>query len=176
MPTANSRARKPDSAASYQCTECGTQYAKWVGRCGECQTWGSVEERGAAKSAPKTVATMPTQKARPIGEVAVDDAAVVPTGVGELDRVLGGGLVPGAVVLLAGEPGVGKSTLLLEAAAAYAAAGGDRRLVVTGEESTAQVRLRADRIGAVHAEPAPGRRDRPGGRARPYRGGRSRAC
>src|ERR1041384_2331546 len=87
MATPNSRSRKADAAASYQCTECGTQYAKWVGRCGECQTWGSVEERGAAKSAPKTVATMPTQKARPIGEVAVDDAAAVPTGVGELDRV-----------------------------------------------------------------------------------------
>ena len=145
----NTRTRKADASAAYHCTECGTQFAKWVGRCSECQVWGSVEERGAAKSAPKTVASVPTQQARPIGEVDVDDAAAVPTGIGELDRVLGGGLVPGAVVLLAGEPGIGKSTLLLEAAAAYAATGA-RTLVITGEESAAQVRLRADRIGAVH--------------------------
>jgi DNA repair protein RadA/Sms len=146
--TSSTRSRKPDAASAYQCTECGTQFAKWIGRCSECQTWGSVEERGAAKSAPKTVASMPAQAARPIGEVDVQDAAAVPTGIGELDRVLGGGLVPGAVVLLAGEPGIGKSTLLLEAAAAYAQTGA-RTLVVTGEESAAQVRLRADRIGAL---------------------------
>jgi DNA repair protein RadA/Sms len=151
MAVNNTRARKPDASAAYHCTECGTQFAKWVGRCSECSTWGSVEERGAAKSAPKTVASVPTQQARPIGEVLVDDAAAVPTGVGELDRVLGGGLVPGAVVLLAGEPGIGKSTLLLEAAAAYAASSpAARTLVITGEESAAQVRLRADRIGALH--------------------------
>src|SRR5882672_10674549 len=123
MAANNTRTLKPNAAAAYHCTECGTEFAKWIGRCSECQTWGSVEERGAAKSAPRTVASMPSQQARPIGEVDVDDAAAVPTGIGELDRVLGGGLVPGAVVLLAGEPGIGKSTLLLEAAAAYAATG-----------------------------------------------------
>jgi DNA repair protein RadA/Sms len=89
------------------------------------------------------------QKARPIGELDPDDARARPTGVGELDRVLGGGLVPGSVVLLAGEPGVGKSTLLLDVAHRFAA-GGQRALIVTGEESPAQVRVRAERTGAVH--------------------------
>jgi DNA repair protein RadA/Sms len=91
-----------------------------------------------------------TAPARPIGEIDVEAARARPTGVGELDRVLGGGLVPGAVLLLAGEPGVGKSTLLLEVARRYAAAGGPAALVVTGEESAAQVRLRAERTGALH--------------------------
>ena len=84
----------------------------------------------------------------PIGKVDAAHAAARPTGLDELDRVLGGGLVPGAVLLLAGEPGVGKSTLLLEAGALVAASG--PVLYITGEESAAQVRLRADRIGAVH--------------------------
>jgi len=88
--------------------------------------------------------------ARPIAEIDVEAARCRPTGVPELDRVLGGGLVPGAVVLLAGEPGVGKSTLLLEVARQYAAAGGLPALVVTGEESMAQVRLRAERTAALH--------------------------
>lgn len=92
-------------------------------------------------------AVQPTSTALPIGQVDATAARAVPTGMGELDRVLGGGLVPGAVVLLAGEPGVGKSTMLLAAGALAAERG--RVLYVTGEESAAQVRLRADRIGAV---------------------------
>ncbi len=92
-----------------------------------------------------------TGPARPIGDVSPEDARARPTGVGELDRVLGGGLVPGSVVLLAGEPGVGKSTLLLEVAHRFACSGG-RSLIVTGEESMAQVRLRAERIACVHPE------------------------
>jgi DNA repair protein RadA/Sms len=107
----------------------------------------------AASAAPiRTPPARPApvqQKARPIGELDPDDARARPTGVGELDRVLGGGLVPGSVVLLAGEPGVGKSTLLLDVAHRFAA-GGQRALIVTGEESPAQVRLRAERTGAVH--------------------------
>jgi len=120
---------------------------KWVGRCPECQAWGSVEEIGILK--PRTVKAGPvTAPARPIDQVSAATAKARSTGVPELDRVLGGGVVPGAVVLLAGEPGVGKSTLLLEVAAAGATP--ERPvLVVTGEESTAQVRLRADRIGAL---------------------------
>lgn len=127
---------------------------RWVGRCPECQEWGTVAEAApvAARSAGLRVALdggTVTAPARPMTEVDVTTARAVPTGVGELDRVLGGGLVPGAVVLVAGEPGVGKSTLLLEAAAAVARTGG-RALYVTGEESAAQVRLRAERTGAVH--------------------------
>ncbi|CAM5383631.1 DNA repair protein RadA [Streptomyces fumanus] len=101
---------------SYRCTECGWQTAKWLGRCPECQAWGTIEEYGA----PAVRTTTPgrvTTSAVPIGQVDGRQATARSTGVPELDRVLGGGLVPGAVVLLAGEPGVGKSTLLLDVAA-----------------------------------------------------------
>ncbi len=148
---------KSAAAAVYQCSECGWQSMKWAGRCGGCQQWGTVVESrvpaarlpGLARGGParQTRLGLATTAAVPIAEVDASLAQARPTGLGELDRVLGGGLVPGAVVLLAGEPGVGKSTLLLEAGALAARA--DRVLYVTGEESAAQVRLRADRIGAV---------------------------
>ncbi|MBV9291662.1 MAG: DNA repair protein RadA [Frankiales bacterium] len=132
---------------AFRCDECGLEVAKWVGRCPECQAWGTIAELGAARSA--IVAPGPvTAPALRIADVSVDDANHRPTGVAELDRVLGGGLVPGSVVLLAGEPGVGKSTLLVTAAARIAQSG-RRCLVVTGEESAAQVRLRAGRIDAL---------------------------
>jgi DNA repair protein RadA/Sms len=147
-------AKSSAGAAAYRCTECGWQAAKWAGRCGECQAWGTVEEAASPRPARtgiravsyRTAAPVSTP-ARPIGQVDATDARARPTGLDELDRVLGGGLVPGAVLLLAGEPGVGKSTLLLEAGALAAEAG--PVLYVTGEESAAQVRSRADRIGAV---------------------------
>jgi DNA repair protein RadA/Sms len=134
--------------ATYRCSECGWETAKWVGRCGECQAWGSVAE---AASAPvgRTAASPVSTPAVPIGQVSVVEAQSYSSGVPELDRVLGGGLVPGAAILLAGEPGVGKSTLLLEVAAQTARLG-RRTLYVTGEESASQVRLRADRTGGVH--------------------------
>ncbi|MBW9209478.1 DNA repair protein RadA [Mumia sp. zg.B21] len=132
-----------------RCTECGWTSTKWVGRCGECQAWGTVQEVGAPSPATRTAATTVTRSALPIGQVDVESSRSQPTGVAELDRVLGGGFVPGAVVLLAGEPGVGKSTLLLEVAARWAR-GLATTLYVSGEESVAQVRLRADRTGAVH--------------------------
>jgi DNA repair protein RadA/Sms len=156
------------SVSGFRCTECGWQAPKWTGRCGECQTWGTVEEiapsrlvragiraagysgLGAAggQRGPGGLGGGPVSTpAVPIGKVDASAASARPTGLDELDRVLGGGLVPGAVLLLAGEPGVGKSTLLLEAGALVAASG--PVLYVTGEESAAQVRLRADRIGAV---------------------------
>ncbi|WP_104433760.1 DNA repair protein RadA [Kineococcus xinjiangensis] len=131
----------------YRCGECGWVTAKWVGRCGECQAWGTVEEVGTAVVRTTAAATV-REPARPIADVDVEAARAQPTGVDEFDRVLGGGLVPGAVVLLAGEPGVGKSTLLLDAAS-RAAATGRTVLYVTAEESAAQVRLRAERIGAL---------------------------
>lgn len=131
---------------TFRCTECGWSTLKWVGRCGECQAWGTVDEAGAP--APASVAPAPvSSRARPITEIEVETAEAVPTGIDELDRVLGGGAVPGGVVLLAGEPGVGKSTLLLEVAAMRASSG--PVLYVTGEESAGQVRLRAERLGAL---------------------------
>ena len=135
--------------SAYRCAQCGATAPRWVGRCPECQAWGSVSASAAhIRTAPARPVPV-QQQARPIGELDPDDARARPTGVDELDRVLGGGLVPGSVVLLAGEPGVGKSTLLLDVAHRFAA-GGQRALIVTGEESPAQVRLRAERTGAVH--------------------------
>lgn len=131
----------------YRCSECGWTTTKWVGRCGECQVWGSVEEIAA----PKRLSLVPgavTKDASPIGEVDLSSAAARSTGVSELDRVLGGGLVPGAAILLAGEPGVGKSTLLLSVCA-KSASRGMRALYISGEESASQVRLRAERISAI---------------------------
>jgi DNA repair protein RadA/Sms len=132
---------------SFRCSECGWTAGKWVGRCGECQAWGTVLD-ASSPTVRTTTAGPVSAPARPIADVDVAAAQSRPTGVGELDRVLGGGLVPGSVVLLAGEPGVGKSTLLLDVAARFAESG--RALYVTAEESAAQVRLRADRIGALH--------------------------
>lgn len=146
------------SANAFRCTECGWTTAKWVGRCGECQQWGTVEEVGGAVTAKTTVASSVQNPARPIAEVDSRVAQYMSTCNPEFDRVLGGGLVPGAVILMAGEPGVGKSTLLLDVAATFArgqgATGGASAkphnvLYVTGEESAAQVKLRADRINAV---------------------------
>ncbi len=136
--------------AAYRCSECGWQTAKWAGRCGECQAWGTVGEAEAPRArltAPATGVPLPT----PIGEVDLHEAIARPTGVDELDRVLGGGLVPGAVVLVAGEPGIGKSTLLLDVAARAGRDPAETRpvLYVSGEESAAQIRLRAERIGAL---------------------------
>ncbi|MEW9264091.1 DNA repair protein RadA [Kineococcus endophyticus] len=149
MPAKSSTARgsSAKSRPAYKCAECGWTTAKWVGRCGECQAWGTVEEVGAVTVRTTTAAPV-REPARPIAEVDVEAARATPTGVDEFDRVLGGGLVPGAVVLMAGEPGVGKSTLLLDAAS-RAAATGRTVLYVTAEESAAQVRLRAERIGAL---------------------------
>ncbi|MBJ2120714.1 DNA repair protein RadA [Arthrobacter sp. MSA 4-2] len=132
---------------TYRCAECGWTTAKWVGRCGECQAWGTVEETGQPV-ARTTAAAVVTQVAQRIADVDATTAAFQATRIDELDRVLGGGLVPGAVILLAGEPGVGKSTLLLDVAARVARLGRDV-LYVTGEESAAQVKLRAERIAAV---------------------------
>ncbi|HLT09554.1 MAG TPA: DNA repair protein RadA [Micromonosporaceae bacterium] len=137
----------------YECDVCGHRPPKWVGCCPECGSWGSVVEAAPTTTTASTAARPPAQPARPIATVSVEAARARPTGVGELDRVLGGGLVPGGVVLLAGEPGVGKSTLLLDVAqhwAAGAAAEAGPALVVSGEESASQVRLRAERIGALH--------------------------
>jgi len=131
----------------FRCVECGWTTQKWVGRCGECQTWGSVEEVSAPKKL-SLVAGHVTTAALPIGDVSLEKAKARSSGVSELDRVLGGGLVPGAAILLAGEPGVGKSTLLLSVTA-ESARQGITALYISGEESASQVRLRAERLNAI---------------------------
>ena len=121
---------------------------KWVGRCPECQGWGTVQEAEATAGRVQAVAVPESRRARPIVEVSLDPVARRRTGEAELDRVLGGGVVPGSVILLSGEPGVGKSTLLL-AVASHVAAMGARVLYVSAEESLGQVRLRAERTGTL---------------------------
>jgi DNA repair protein RadA/Sms len=128
------------AAVQHACTECGTVSGRWFGRCPGCGAFGTlVEQRaGAAHGAA----------ARPLlrlVDVQADEAERIPTGVDELDRVLGGGLVPASLVLVGGEPGVGKSTLLLSALTSMSVT--RRALLITGEESVAQVKLRADRLG-----------------------------
>ncbi len=146
---------------SFRCNECSHSTPKWAGRCPGCGSWGTLQERaelatvggGADRgSARVPAALLPSTPAAPLTTIDATTTRAVPTGVGELDRVLGGGIVPGAVVLLAGEPGAGKSTLLLEVVHRWALGGRGRALYVTGEESTGQVRLRAERTGTVHED------------------------
>ncbi|WP_291795866.1 ATPase domain-containing protein, partial [Brevibacterium sp.] len=134
----------------YECTACGYKTAKWLGRCPQCREWGTIEESVPAHRTVRTQAKPASQGtgATPITEVDRTLAEARSTHIPEFDRVLGGGLVPGAVVLLAGEPGVGKSTLLLEVGS-WTARQGAQVLYVTGEESAAQVRLRAERVDAL---------------------------
>jgi DNA repair protein RadA/Sms len=136
--------------ASFKCTECGWTGPKWVGRCPECQAWSSVTEVSAAPTRAglrsTTTGTAPNKPARAVKDIPVGEVERTSTGLAELDRVLGGGLVAGQCVLLAGEPGVGKSTLLLEAADKFAK-NGKKVLYVSGEESSEQISIRAKRIG-----------------------------
>jgi len=128
------------------CTECGTACPRWLGKCPGCGAFGTLaEELHASDAGARSArARAPTQ----LGEVSASEGQRISTGVPELDRVLGGGLVPASLVLVGGEPGVGKSTLLLSALGAIAREG-RRALLVTGEESTAQVALRASRLGGA---------------------------
>lgn len=134
---------------TYACTECGTSTPRWVGRCPGCGAWNTLVEEVVERAGPPR-ASGPVAPAVPITDVAPQVGAHRPTGVGELDRVLGGGLVAGSVVLLAGEPGIGKSTLMLGVLAGLAAEG--RVLYVCAEESREQVRLRAERLDALHPD------------------------
>jgi DNA repair protein RadA/Sms len=137
--------------SSYACTECGWTSVKWVGRCAECQAWGTVVERGVPVAAVRAGVVPEGRAARPITDLGTESVSHWPSGIAEFDRVLGGGVVPGAAILLSGEPGVGKSTLLLEVAS-RAARAGTRVLYVSAEESASQVRMRAERTGALEDE------------------------
>jgi DNA repair protein RadA/Sms len=131
-------------AVKYACSECGYTAGRWFGKCPGCDQFGTLVEELAGAAAASVVSAKPILR---LVDVQAEEADRIPTGVPELDRVLGGGLVPASLVLVGGEPGVGKSTLLLMALAAMSK---DRRvLLVTGEESTAQVKLRAARLGGA---------------------------
>ncbi|MEX0784351.1 MAG: DNA repair protein RadA [Dehalococcoidia bacterium] len=141
--------------SGYRCSECGWQTAAYVGRCGECQGWNTLEQvfaaarNGPASRATRISAAAPA-KTLLLADVPDSDGARLITGIAELDSVLGGGLVPGSLVLAGGEPGIGKSTLVLQACAQLAAAG-QRVAYVCGEESPRQVRMRATRLGLDQA-------------------------
>ena len=145
MTTTRPRSSRP-RRTTFRCSSCGVAAPVWAGRCTGCEEWNTlVEERTAAVARSLGA---PVAPARPIADVADQDAAPMPTGVAELDRVLGGGLVPGSVTLVGGEPGIGKSTLLLQTAASMAELGRPA-LYLTAEESAPQVRGRAQRLGAL---------------------------
>jgi DNA repair protein RadA/Sms len=131
----------------YRCRVCGGVTPRWAGRCGQCGDWDALEEEvsgGLPPLAPVSSSPPPML----LSELPESDRPAVPTGLGELDRVLGGGLLPSSVTLVAGEPGIGKSTLLLQALSSVARSG-RRALLISAEESPGQVRMRAERLGVV---------------------------
>jgi DNA repair protein RadA/Sms len=132
----------------FTCTECGTVAGRWLGRCPGCGSFGTLLEELSGRDVD--TAKRKVVQPQPLGQVRADEAERIPSGVAELDRVLGGGIVPASLVLLGGEPGIGKSTLLLSALGAVSSSG-RRTLLVTGEESVAQVKLRAARLGGADA-------------------------
>ncbi len=145
--------KKPKTV--YACQECGTQYPKWSGQCPACGQWNTLAAAAASRptGAGKADARgqwIPTDRdaLQELASVSLAGSPRIPTAFAELDRVLGGGIVPGAVVLMAGDPGIGKSTLLLQASA-HLAAQGLRVLYASGEESPQQVKLRAERLGVT---------------------------
>jgi DNA repair protein RadA/Sms len=131
------------AATKFACTDCGYSAGRWFGKCPECGAFGTLVEEQSAAAAGSRAPTPPLR----LVDVKTEEAARIPTGVAELDRVLGGGLVPASLVLVGGEPGVGKSTLLLTALSSISAT--RHALLITGEESPAQVKLRAERLGGA---------------------------
>src|SRR5437016_4822447 len=138
----------PKSTITFVCTECGGESIRWAGQCPHCRAWNTLQEF-QVRQAARDSRSRPHEAARPLplSEIGSEDAPRMPLGWVELNRVLGGGVVPGSIVLIGGEPGVGKSTLLMHAAAQVARVG--KVLYVSGEESGHQVRMRAQRLGAL---------------------------
>jgi DNA repair protein RadA/Sms len=141
----------PKATITFVCTECGGESLRWAGQCPHCRAWNTLQEfqvRKAPGASRRTASTTPPSRPVRLSEIASEAAPRRKLAWGELNRVLGGGIVPGSLVLFGGEPGVGKSTLLMHAAAQVAGAG-STVLYVSGEESGQQIRLRAQRLGAL---------------------------
>ena len=126
----------------YKCQACGYSTPRWMGRCPDCSQWNTLVEERRAKGGSAARATGPIAEAVALGDIEADSAIRTTTGIGEFDRVLGGGIVAGSVILIGGDPGIGKSTLILEAASRLRG----KVLYVSGEESPEQVKLRAERL------------------------------
>jgi DNA repair protein RadA/Sms len=138
------------SKSVFTCSECGANYSKWQGKCSQCGAWDSIiEEVQRQDDSKASRSTLGDGKLIPINEVDSGSFKRMETGSSELDRILGGGLVEGSAILLGGDPGIGKSTLLLQCAANIAESSGKPVLYVTAEESAQQVKLRAERLGKV---------------------------
>ena len=135
-------------AVVYSCTECGAQASKWLGRCPDCNAWNSYAQEELPAAAGPATAMSASSAPMPIGSIDFDTAPRITTRIDNLDRVLGGGLVSGAVTLVGGEPGIGKSTLLLQVADELAKEG--PILYVSGEESPRQIAMRARRLGTTN--------------------------
>ncbi|NND82798.1 MAG: DNA repair protein RadA [Gammaproteobacteria bacterium] len=144
------------SKSVYECSKCGAQFPKWTGQCQDCGDWNTLLESAATIKAPTTAKTArfegfaPKAQVQTLPQVSVKGTPRFSSGMAELDRVLGGGLVPGSVILLGGDPGIGKSTLILQSLALLSTE--NKTLYVTGEESAEQIALRAQRLGVQDAE------------------------
>lgn len=145
----------PKKKTSYLCSACGYETPRWLGKCPECGAWNTLEETIQQDSdpAPKQYKQRggTGQTALPMKEIATASQVYTPSGIAELDRVLGGGIVEGALMLVGGDPGIGKSTLLLQVCN-YLAQSGKKVLYISGEESARQIKLRAERLGAQDSQ------------------------
>ena len=140
------------ATSQFVCQSCGAKYSRWSGRCEQCGQWNSLVEEAVAVSVPAGFGGRHVSAAAPLTPSKLDEVPIhqlprFSSGIGEVDQVLGGGVVPGSVLLLSGDPGIGKSTLVLQIAAYLGQ--GCRVLYVSGEESAAQIKLRADRLGLL---------------------------
>ncbi len=146
----------PKAFSLFACQNCGAQSPKWIGRCPECSQWNTYIEEAAAKEVKPTrtkISSATDNSPKSLPEISSDASDHVPVGIAELDRVLGGGLVPGSVTLIGGDPGIGKSTIVLQALGSFANAPTNERtnaLYISGEESASQIKMRADRLKVNH--------------------------
>ncbi|MFC1721487.1 DNA repair protein RadA [Patescibacteria group bacterium] len=131
----------------FECTNCGAQFPAWMGRCTDCGAWNTVAE-GGVSTQPTSYSGHSPSEPKDIAKVSTTEAQPLATGIGEFDRVIGGGVIPGSVTLLGGDPGIGKSTLVMQICAGFLKSNpGKKILYVSGEESLGQIKMRADRIG-----------------------------
>ena len=130
----------------YVCSVCGSFHSKWVGQCPDCESWNCLEEVTSLSQSKNMGFLGKTSEAQDLSEVSIEKVVRVDTGIGEFNRVLGGGLVPGSVVLLGGDPGIGKTTILMQSIGMMSSDQRLKTIYVTGEESPSQIKIRADRL------------------------------